>query len=118
RASDGGSILSTAAAAVTSTLVSRMPFHLHHQQSSSSSSSSSSSTTAASVPGHYPNHVSSAVFPNSTTLLTSKELSQPSTQKKGGVKVTLHQQQGANSTLKIIYSHLCSAWEILQQQQL
>jgi hypothetical protein len=28
------------------------------------------------------------------------------------VKVTLHQQQGANSTLRMIYERLCAAWDM------
>ncbi|KAF9538537.1 hypothetical protein BGW38_009991, partial [Lunasporangiospora selenospora] len=33
------------------------------------------------------------------------------------VKVTLHQQQGANSTLRMIHEKLVAAWDYMQQQQ-
>lgn len=105
RASDGGSILSSAAAAMSTSLAARIPFsshyhnhhvpHMHlHQHSSSSSSTSSSSS------GAYP--------------------PLPSTPHLRVVKVTLHQQQGANSTLRMIHEQLCLVWELQQltQQQM
>ncbi|KAF9329236.1 Serine/threonine-protein kinase brsk1 [Podila minutissima] len=91
RASDGGSILSSAAAAMSTSLAARNPFSSHHHHHHSSSSSSSSSSSASGYP--------------------------PLPSQHRVVKVTLHQQQGANSTLRMIHEQLCLAWELQQVQQ-
>ncbi|KAF9435765.1 hypothetical protein BGZ76_005574 [Entomortierella beljakovae] len=99
RASDGGSILSSAAAAVTSSFAAatRNPFHhLHSQHSSSSGSSHYASRNQSTGTG------GSFGFP---------PLPHHSTLSQRTVKVTLHQQQGANSTLKLIYEKLQAAWD-------
>ncbi|KAG0260856.1 hypothetical protein BG011_001566 [Mortierella polycephala] len=103
RASDGGSTLFNAAAAATTSLATaaRNPFHHHHhqQQHHSSyhrqyhSSTASSSVGAGASHGHPP-------LPH-TALLPRRT-----------VKVTLNQQQGANSTLKMIYEKLSAAWDL------
>ncbi|KAF9905173.1 hypothetical protein EC991_001935 [Linnemannia zychae] len=104
RASDGGSILSSAAAAVSTSLAAaaaRNPFvhhHSHHQYSSTA----------------HQHHLHSNNGGNST-------LPHPSTLPRRTVKVTLHQQQGANSTLRAIYDSLQAVWDqqtILFEQQL
>ncbi|KAF9547430.1 hypothetical protein EC957_008440 [Mortierella hygrophila] len=87
RASDGGSILSSAAAAVSTSLAAaRNPFssNNHHQQYH-----------------HHLHHTGGAYPP----------LPHPSTLPRRMVKVTLHQQQGANSTLRAIYEKLQVVWE-------
>ncbi|KAF9134070.1 hypothetical protein BG015_003464 [Linnemannia schmuckeri] len=100
RASDGGSILSSAAAAVSTSLAAaRNPFsssnHRNHHQ-------------------YHPrlHHTEDAYPP----------LPHPSTLPRRMIKVTLHQQQGANSTLRAIYEKLQVVWdqqtlEFEQQQQ-
>lgn len=89
RASDGGSILSMAAAAVTSHF-SKIPFH-------SNTNSPSGSGNRHSLYGAGSN---------------SGDAAPPQMQLQQIVKVTLHQQQGANSTLRMIYERLCSAWDL------
>ncbi|KAF9100898.1 hypothetical protein BGX29_006154 [Mortierella sp. GBA35] len=103
RASDGGSILSSAAAAVSTSLAAaRNPFssHSNHQYSSRSSHH------------HHHIHHGGGAYP---------PLPHPSTPPQWTVKVTLHQQQGANSTLKTIYEKLLAVWGqqtlIFEQQQ-
>ncbi|KAF9105488.1 hypothetical protein BGX27_009593 [Mortierella sp. AM989] len=92
RASDGGSILSSAAAAVTSHFA-KLSFHHHHSNHSSSSKH---------------RHSMHGVVPNSGPQIRPGRI----------VKVTLHQQQGANSTLKMIFGRLYAAWDQpLEQQQ-
>lgn len=99
RASDGGSILSSAAAAMSTSFAARNPFSTHHHNhvphmhlhQHSSSSSSSSSSSGAHPPLSSPSHLRV-------------------------VKVTLHQQQGANSTLRMIHEQLCLVWELQQLQ--
>ncbi|KAI8363641.1 hypothetical protein B0O80DRAFT_18442 [Mortierella sp. GBAus27b] len=89
RASDGGSILSMAAAAVTSHFISKVTSHAHN-------GSSSGTGYRHSVHG-----VGSG----------SEDSPLPPMQMERIVKVTLHQQQGANSTLRMIYDRLCAAWD-------
>ncbi|KAG0374690.1 hypothetical protein BGX24_010087, partial [Mortierella sp. AD032] len=105
RASDGGSILSSAAAAVSTSLAAaaaRNPFSHHHQYSSTAH--------------HHHLHSSSSSSSN-----PSPALPHPSTLPRRTVKVTLHQQQGANSTLRAIYDKLQAAWDqqtfLFEQQQ-
>ncbi|KAG0000434.1 hypothetical protein BGZ80_006368 [Entomortierella chlamydospora] len=112
RASDGGSILSSAAAAVTSSLVAatRNPFHHLHNQHGNQQYS------------HHLHNRSTASSPVGTSSSTGfPPLPHPSTLPRRTVKVTLHQQQGANSTLKLIYEQLQAAWDqqtlIFEQQQ-
>ncbi|KAF9178308.1 hypothetical protein BGZ51_007887 [Haplosporangium sp. Z 767] len=90
RASDGGSILSTAAAAVTAHLVGKVQFH------------------SPSTSGHR----------HSVHIATLQGAGHPPLPDMGKkvVKVTLHQLQGANSTLKKIYEQLCAVWELQQHQ--
>ncbi|KAG0292072.1 hypothetical protein BGZ96_004559 [Linnemannia gamsii] len=99
RASDGGSILSSAAAAVSTSLAAaaRNPFssNSHHHQYH-----------------HHLHHTGGAYPPlphHSSTL------------PRRIVKVTLHQQQGANSTLRAMYEKLQVVWDqqtlIFEQQQ-
>ncbi|KAG0250598.1 hypothetical protein BG011_008213, partial [Mortierella polycephala] len=90
RASDGGSILSTAAATVTAHLVGKIPFH------------------SSSASGH--RHLV-----HTPTLQGARHPPLPNMGRRV-VKVTLHQQQGANSTLKKIYEQLCAVWELQQHQ--
>ncbi|KAF9293636.1 hypothetical protein BGZ88_005099 [Linnemannia elongata] len=97
RASDGGSILSSAAAAVSTSLAAaRNPFssNSHHHQYH-----------------HHLHHTGGAYPP----------LPHPSALPRRMVKVTLHQQQGANSTLRAIYEKLVVVWEqqtlMYEQQQ-
>lgn len=90
RASDGGSILSTAAATVTAHLVGKIPFH-----SSSASGHRHLVHTATPQGARHP------PLPNMGRRV---------------IKVTLYQQQGANSTLKKIYEQLCAVWELQQHQ--
>lgn len=124
RASDGGSILSTAAAAVSTSLAAaRNPFQQAlHGGSTSNSSNNNSGSTSGIVHGQTPPHGhhhqshhlhhqasnggSGSGYPPLPHLLTLPRRT---------AKLTLHQQQGANSTLKIIYEKLQAAWE--QQQQ-
>ncbi|KAG0032415.1 Serine/threonine-protein kinase brsk1 [Podila clonocystis] len=100
RASDGGSILSSAAAAMSTSLAARNPFSSHHHNHAPHAlhlhqhSSSSSSSPSPSSSGYPP-------LPSQFRV----------------VKVTLHQQQGANSTLRMVHEQLCLAWELLQVQQ-
>ncbi|KAF8925563.1 hypothetical protein BGZ47_003180, partial [Haplosporangium gracile] len=99
RASDGGSILSSAAAAFSTSLATaRNPFsssnhHNHHQYR------------------HHLHHTVGAYPP----------LPHPSTLPRRMIKVTLHQQQGANSTLRAIYEKLQVVWDqqtlVFEQQQ-
>ncbi|KAF9134406.1 hypothetical protein BGW39_007158 [Mortierella sp. 14UC] len=107
RASDGGSILSSAAAAVSTSLAAaaaRNPFvhhhHSHHHYQYSSTA-------------HH-HHLHSNAGGNSP-------LPHPSTLPRRTVKVTLHQQQGANSTLRAIYNKLQAVWDqqtlLFEQQQ-
>ncbi|KAF9343850.1 hypothetical protein BGX26_005131, partial [Mortierella sp. AD094] len=112
RASDGGSILSSAAAAVTSSLAAaaRNPFHHLHSQHGNHHYS------------HHLHHQSAASSPVGTSGATGfPPLPHPSTLPRRTVKVTLHQQQGANSTLKLIYEQLQAVWDqqtlIFEQQQ-
>lgn len=99
RASDGGSILSSAAAAVSTSLAAaaRNPFssNNHHQQY------------------HHQLHHTGGAYPPLPHL--------SSTLPPRIVKVTLHQQQGANSTLRAIYEKLQGVWDqqalIFEQQQ-
>ncbi|KAI1320253.1 hypothetical protein EDD11_001468 [Mortierella claussenii] len=94
RASDGGSILSSAATAVASHFANRLSFQSHHGQSGGSGS------------GH--RHSVHGIFPNAKSRAPSPA---PQMRPQKIVKVTLHQQQGANSTLKMIYERLCAAWD-------
>ncbi|KAF9286360.1 hypothetical protein BGZ68_003011 [Mortierella alpina] len=107
RASDGGSILSSAAAAMSTSLatatIGRNPlqhlqhhhqhhqsYHMHHH--STGSGGGSPHTAGASQYGYLP-------------------LQQAPGVPQGVVKVTLNQQQGANSTLKVIFEKLLVVWE-------
>ncbi|KAG0020609.1 hypothetical protein BGZ82_011539 [Podila clonocystis] len=96
RASDGGSILSSAAAAVTSSLAARMHFHSNHHHSP---------TIHPATPAPTPLSACPPLLNGACSGL------------RRVVKVTLHQQQGANSTLRMIHERLCVAWEQYQQQQ-
>ncbi|KAF9363995.1 hypothetical protein BGX34_002799 [Mortierella sp. NVP85] len=89
RASDGGSILSMAAAAVTAHF-SKTPHHSH--------------TNSPSGPVH--RHSVHGIIPDSGIPPL------PPVEMPKVVKVTLHQQQGANSTLRMIYERLCAAWDM------
>ncbi|KAG0023313.1 hypothetical protein BGZ80_009807 [Entomortierella chlamydospora] len=93
RASDGGSILS----AFTSHFAAKFSFTNHSNHSSSSKH----------------RHSVHGMTPNSGRPPT------PQMQPIRIVKITLHQQQGANSTLKMIFEQLCAAWDqpFDQQQQ-
>ncbi|KAF9167659.1 hypothetical protein BGX20_011532 [Mortierella sp. AD010] len=93
RASDGGSILSV----FTSHFAAKFSFTNHSNHSSSSKY----------------RHSVHGMTPNSGRPPT------PQMQPTRIVKVTLHQQQGANSTLKMIFEQLCAAWDhpFDQQQQ-
>ncbi|KAF9332523.1 hypothetical protein BG006_004601 [Podila minutissima] len=97
RASDGGSILSSAAAAVTSSLAGRMHFQSNHHHHSPTVHPATPAPTPLSACPPLPN----SAFGGS----------------RRAVKVTLHQQQGANSTLRMIHERLCVAWDQYQQQQ-
>lgn len=146
RASDGGSILSSAAAAVSTSLAAaRNPFlQLHHGNSSSNNNntsycggghhSSQSSTGSSSgqvhphihhhqshhLHHHHSNNISSSGGVATTATTSFPPLPHhPSTLPRRTAKVTLHQQQGANSTLRMIYEKLQVAWEQqLQELQL
>lgn len=96
RASDGGSILSSAAAAVTSSLAARMHLSTHHHSPAIHPTASEKTALAACPP------LPSGACANGL---------------RRAVKVTLHQQQGANSTLRMIHERLCAAWDQYQQQQ-
>ncbi|KAG0369882.1 hypothetical protein BGZ54_008534 [Gamsiella multidivaricata] len=102
RASDGGSILSSAAAAVSSHFAaaraSKKPSHTHFR----SNNTSSSAGYRHSVHGVIPN-VEGGPSHNLSQL-------------RRVVKVTLHQQQGANSTLRMIYERLCAGWDLPLEQ--
>ncbi|KAF9965765.1 hypothetical protein BGZ70_004151 [Mortierella alpina] len=102
RASDGGSILSSAAAAVSAHLASRKP----------SQSNSPSLTTAASSSGHASQHRHSVHGGSTGYRPGHPPLPQAAVNTRRVVKVTLHQQQGANSTLKKIFERLCMAWDL------
>ncbi|KAF9417894.1 hypothetical protein BGZ76_004470, partial [Entomortierella beljakovae] len=95
RASDGGSILSSAAAAVTSHFAAKFSFN--HNSSNSSK--------------HHRHSVHGVAVPNPG----QPQLSQM--QPGRIVRVTLHQQQGANSTLRMIFEKLCAAWDLPFDQQ-
>ncbi|KAG0326813.1 hypothetical protein BG000_001226 [Podila horticola] len=97
RASDGGSILSSAAAAVTSSLAARMHFHSNHHHNSPTIHPATPAPTPLSACPPLPNGACNGL--------------------RRAVKVTLHQQQGANSTLRMIHERLCVAWDQYQQQQ-
>ncbi|KAF9967688.1 hypothetical protein BGZ70_008589 [Mortierella alpina] len=112
RASDGGSIFSSAATAMSTGLAAATParnplhplqhhhqhhrsYHMHHH---STGSGGGSPTTAATSPyGYSPLQQTTPSVPQRV------------------VKVTLSQQQGANSTLKAIFEKLLVVWE--QQAQ-
>ncbi|KAF8925955.1 hypothetical protein BGZ52_006251, partial [Haplosporangium bisporale] len=96
RASDGGSILSSAAAAVTSSLAARMHLSTHHHSPAFHPTASEKTALAACPP-----------LPKGACTNGLRR----------AVKVTLHQQQGANSTLRMIHERLCVAWDEFQQQQ-
>lgn len=96
RASDGGSILSSAAAAVTSSLAARMHLSTHHHSPAFHPTASEKTAMAACPP-----------LPNGACNNGLRR----------AVKVTLHQQQGANSTLRMIHERLCVAWDQYHQQQ-
>ncbi|GJJ76499.1 eukaryotic-like serine/threonine-protein kinase [Entomortierella parvispora] len=131
RASDGGSILSSAAAAVSTGLAAaRIPFqNSHHgsnnsnsnhsQSGNSNSSGSTSGITHGQTPAHVHHHQSHHLHHNHPSNSGSSSGYPPLphllTLPRRTAKVTLHQQQGANSTLKMIYEKLQVAWE--QQQQ-
>ncbi|KAG9324056.1 hypothetical protein KVV02_004733 [Mortierella alpina] len=111
RASDGGSILSSAAAAMSTSLAAattaRNPLqHLqHHHQHHQSY--------------HMHHHSTGSEGGSPITAVTSQygcsPLQQTPSVPQRVVKVTLNQQQGANSTLKIIFEKLLVVWE--QQAQ-
>ncbi|KAG0324315.1 hypothetical protein BGZ99_001973 [Dissophora globulifera] len=106
RASDGGSILSSAAAAVSTSLAAaRNPFNNHHHHHGNNS-------THHYPPHHHSHHLH---HPSGTAAAGNPigypPLPQPLTVPRRIVKVTLHQQQGANSTLKMIYDRLQEVWE-------
>ncbi|KAI1305576.1 hypothetical protein EDD11_004911 [Mortierella claussenii] len=119
RASDGGSILSSAAAAISASLAAaarssfhhhyysshRHSYHLHHRHRQQPSSTGASSTVSAHS-GHG----------GASSSMEHPSLPQMSILPRKTVKVTLHQQQGANSTLKMIYEQLQLVWE--QQQSM
>ncbi|KAF9910088.1 hypothetical protein BX616_010973 [Lobosporangium transversale] len=93
RASDGGTILSDAAAAVSSHFSNRkFPFHTPQKNRSQSE------RYRHSVHGMIPNPRHVAI---GTSQIEPIKI----------VKVTLYQQQGANSTLRMIYGHLCATWD-------
>ncbi|KAF9926760.1 hypothetical protein BGZ67_007966 [Mortierella alpina] len=102
RASDGGSILSSAAAAVSAHLASRKPFQ----------SNQPSNPTAVSSSGHHSQHRHSVHGGHSAYRPGHPPLPQAAVNTRRVVKVTLHQQQGANSTLKKIFERLCMAWDL------
>ncbi|KAF9938350.1 hypothetical protein BGZ67_000255 [Mortierella alpina] len=111
RASDGGSILSSAAAAVSTGLAAattaRNPLqHLqHHHQHHQSY--------------HMHHHSTGSEGGSPIAAVTSQygysPLQQTPSVPQRVVKVTLNQQQGANSTLKVIFEKLLGVWE--QQAQ-
>ncbi|CAO3574886.1 unnamed protein product [Mortierella alpina] len=102
RASDGGSILSSAAAAVSAHLASRKP----------SQSNNPSTTTAATSSGYASQHRHSVHGGSTAYRPGHPPLPQAAVNTRRVVKVTLHQQQGANSTLKKIFERLCMAWDL------
>lgn len=114
RASDGGSILSNAAAVVSNTLTAaaaRNPFHLRRHRNTSSGGNE-----RRRYPTHHHSHHLYHSDPSSPVGEpdghgTYPSISYPSTLPLSAVKVTLHQQQGANSTLKMIFEKLQAEWE-------
>ncbi|KAG0203148.1 hypothetical protein BGX28_004496 [Mortierella sp. GBA30] len=118
RASDGGSILSSAAAAVSAHFAARMSNSHARASSSSSSSPLSSATTAGARTRHAQHRHSVHGGGASSSHAGPSALRHTTTATRRVVKVTLHQQQGANSTLKKIFERLCMAWDDEELQQL
>ncbi|KAG0300475.1 hypothetical protein BGZ98_009145, partial [Dissophora globulifera] len=106
RASDGGSILSSAAAAVTSHFAAKKHFH-----SNANTNSHSNSKHRHSVHGIHSN-TPVATDAAAAADRHGKHKVPPQMQMRRVVKVTLHQQQGANSTLRMIYERLCATWDV------
>ncbi|KAF9202138.1 hypothetical protein BGZ49_007661 [Haplosporangium sp. Z 27] len=101
RASDGGSILSNAAAALSTSLAAAAAKNPFHRLSSQNGSQSDR-------PPQLNHQPSSPIRPGGFPPLPQPS---SSTLPRRAVKVTLNQQQGANSTLKLIYEQLQMVWD-------
>ncbi|KAG0226691.1 hypothetical protein BGW42_003458 [Actinomortierella wolfii] len=110
RASDGGSILLAAAAAAAATMNSvrnsyHQHYHQHHYQQPKPQLQQKQ---------HHRHSVDGSAVLSSSSAMTAGSSIAVSPQialSKRTVKVTLHQQQGANSTLRMIYERLCFVWD-------
>ncbi|KAG0269277.1 hypothetical protein DFQ27_004140 [Actinomortierella ambigua] len=115
RASDGGSILLAAAAAAAATMNSvRNTYHQHYHSNHHQCQQQQQQKQQQQQPKqpHHRHSVDgSTVLSLSPSINTVASSSSQTLLSKRAVKVTLHQQQGANSTLRMIYERLCFVWD-------
>ncbi|KAF9978238.1 hypothetical protein BGZ73_003242 [Actinomortierella ambigua] len=106
RASDGGSILLAAAAAAAATMNSvRNTYHQHYNNNNNNNNCQQQQKQQQQ---HRHSVDGSTVLSSSPTINAATP---PTSSSNRTVKVTLHQQQGANSTLRMIYERLCFVWD-------